>query len=206
MTNPVPDDTWGYLEPFVDDHTHGATLYALIKALLSVCSGLYCPFFFLEVKPDNGSFEQLRNQARKAGAISVHVMRQLLNSTGRIDTLGPDFSFYVYRVTMNEECMECWVDWAEVRKDNMVHYHINRLKKEDFESNNSLLNLQRFTYNILEWEMTTRLPTIRDLIASLYRRETFLRAENNKKEIPAPARELSTATKRKKAKSTSGSL
>lgn len=198
MFNSVPDGTWGYLETSLNANTYGATLPSRIKALLTVCPALYCPCFFLEAKPDGGSSEECRNQAGRAGATLVNAMRQLLNYTGRKSTLGLDAESYLYGATMNEECMEWWVNWAEVREGDVVCYHMNRLERVEFGSNDSLLRMRRFTHNILEWGMTTRLPAIRKLVEDLHKREALLPAEKDS-EMPAPAPK---STKRKKANST----
>lgn len=178
ITNSIPDATWGYLESVLGPRPPGITLPPLTKDLLTVCPSLQCPFLFLEVKLDAGSYLGCCNQAGRAGAIFVCAMRQLLAMTGRKDILGADVESYLYCATTNEDKMEWWVHWAEVHEGNTVSYHMNRLRCEYFESDDSLLVMRRYMHNMIEWGMTTRLPEIQSMIAKLYEREALLQARN----------------------------
>ena len=173
MLNSKPDSTWGYLGRVLDPISEGAMIQDYTNSLLTICPGLYCPFFILEVKTDNGSMEVCRNQAARGCATIVNAMRQLLRMLRREDT-------YIYCTTMSEEMMEWWVGWAEVCEGGRVDWHINRLRREDFEEENPLLVMRRFTHNILEWGLTTRLPIIRKLVSDLYVKDRMLLAGEEK--------------------------
>ncbi len=194
MTNSVPDSTWGYLARVLAPIPAGAVLQIPTNALLTICPALYCPFFFLEVKPDRGSMEACRNQAARGCATIVNAMRLLLQTLGREDTVGPDEDSYIYCATMNEELLEWWVGWAEVCEGGQVKWHMNRIHREDFEQDNPLLVMRRYMHNILEWGLTTRLPIIRKLVSDLYDTDTRVLAEEAKKGLPKTP---STGTKRK---------
>lgn len=194
MTNSVPDSTWGYLDKVLDPIPAGAMLQDRTKALLTICPALYCPFFFLEVKPDGGSMDACRNQAARGCATIVNAMRLLLRTLGREDTVGPDEDSYIYCATMNEELVEWWVGWAEVCEDGQVNWHMNRIHREDIEQERALLVTRRYMHNILEWGLTTRLPIIRKLVSDLYIKDTRVLAEEVKKGLPKTP---STGTKRK---------
>ena len=168
MTNSVPDSTWGYLDRAFDPKPAGTKIRNHTKQLLTICHGLYCPFFFIEVKPDNGSMETCRNQAARGCATIVNAMRLLLHMLGREETAGPDKDTYIYCATMDEDLMEWWVGWAEVCEDGQVDWHMDRLCREDFQQDNPLLVMRRITHNVLEWGLMTRLPIIKKMVSDLY--------------------------------------
>ena len=59
--------------------------------------------------------------------------------------------------------------------------------------------MRRFTHNILEWGLRTRLPIIRKLVSDVYIKDTILLAG---KENIGPSEPLSTGEKRKEVHST----
>ncbi len=174
MANSVPDSTWGYLASALDPIPRGANIQNQTTELLTICPGLICPFFFIEVKSDNGSREGCRNRAARGCATIVNAMRSLLRMLGREDTVGPDKDSYIYCATMGEEFMEWWVGWAEVRESKEVSWHMDRIRLELFDEGNPLQVMRRFTHNTLEWGLTTRLPIIRKLVSNLYVKDTML--------------------------------
>ena len=101
--------------------------------LLTICPGLYCPFFVLEVEPKSGSMGVCRNQAARGCATVVNAMRSLLYMLGREDTIGPDKDTYIYCATLGEDSMEWWVGWAEVCEGGWVNWHMNSLRRESFD-------------------------------------------------------------------------
>lgn len=107
MANSVPDSTWGYLARVLNPIPQNVMIRNSTNALLTICPGLHCPFFFLEVKPDGGSMEACRNQAARGCATVVNAMRLLLRILGREEeTVGPDKNSYIYCATMNEGQLE----------------------------------------------------------------------------------------------------
>ena len=199
MANTNPDSTWGYLGRVLDPISKGTMIQDYTNALLTICPSLHCPFFILEVKMDNGSMEVCRNQAARGCATIVNAMRQLLRTLGREDTLGPDEDTYIYCATMSEEMMEFWVGWAEVCEKGRVNWHMNRLRREDFDEDNPLLVMRRYTHNIMEWGLTTRLPVIQKLVSDLHAKDTALLAG---KEEMGPPESPSPTKKRKEMHST----
>lgn len=57
-----------------------------------------------------------------------------------------------------------------------------------------MLVMRRYMHNVLEWGLTTRLPTIRKLVSDLYIKDTQLLAEEAQKEL---LKTPSTGKKRK---------
>ena len=51
MANSIPDSTWGYLSPVLDTIPARDMMQSNTSYLLTICPGLYCPFFLLEVEP-----------------------------------------------------------------------------------------------------------------------------------------------------------
>ena len=199
MANSIPDSTWGYLRRVLDPIPDGAMIQSHTSFLLTICPGLFCPFFLLEVEPDSGSMEVCRNKAARGCATVINAMRSLLRMLGREDTIGPDKDTYVYCATMGEDFMEWWVGWAEVCEGGRVNWYMNCLRREGFDQDDPLLAMRRFTHNILEWGLTTRLPIIRKLVSDVYVKDTMLLAG---KENIGPPEPPSTGEKRKEVHST----
>ena len=194
MHNSVPDTTWGYLGQDLDPISEGATTQDYTNSLLTICPGLFCPFFILEVKVDNGSMEVCRNQAARRCATIVSVMRELLRKLGRRkDTLGPDENTYIYCATMSTDFIEWWVGWAEVCEGERVSWHMNKLRTELFDQENPLLVMRRAMHNIMEWGLMTRLPIIKKLVSELQAKEgPQLAGKKNTGPLdsPSPAKKL----------------
>ena len=194
MANSVPDSTWGYLDRALGPIPKGAKIQNHTRELLTICPGLLCPFFFIEVKTDKGTMEECRNQAARGCATIVNAMRLLLRMLGREDTIGPDKDSYIYCATMGNDVMEWWVGWAEVHEGKHVSWHMDRLRREYFDMDeNPLLVMRRYTHNILEWGLTTRLPIIKKLVSDLYAKDTMLLADEENTgppESPSPAKKL----------------
>lgn len=191
MSNSEPDGAWGYLGRALGPITGGPMIQDYTNSLLTICPGLYCPFFILEVKMDMGSMEVCRNQAARGCATIVNAMRQLLHMLGRKDTAGPDKDTYIYCATMSADFMEWWVGWAEVREDKRVVFHMSKLRTELFDQDNPLLVMRRVTHNILEWGLMTRLPIIKKLVSDLQAKDAALLAGKKKMgppESPSPAK------------------
>lgn len=172
MSNSNPDSAWGFLGRALGPISEGAMIQDYTNALLTICPGLYCPFFTLEVKIDSGSMEVCQNQAARGCATIVNAMRQLLRMLGREDTLGPDKDTHIYCATMSEDFMEWWVGWAEVREGDRVNFHMNKIPTEIFDQDNPLLVMRRLTHNIMEWGLMTRLPIIKKLVSDLQAKDT----------------------------------
>lgn len=148
--------------------------------------------------------EACRNQAARGCATVVNAMRLLLRILGREEeTVGPDKNSYIYCATMNEEQLEWWVGWAEVCEGGWVNWHMNRLRRVDFEHDDPLLLMRRFTHNILEWGLTTRLPIIKKLVSDLYVKDKMLLVEEEKKALQTTP---STGKKRKEVHLTTSGL
>ena len=191
MLNSNPDSTWGYLRRVLDPISEGAMIRDYTNCLLTICPGLHCPFFILEVKMDEGSMEVCRNQAARGCATIVNAMRQLLRMLGREDTVGPDEDTYIYCATMGEDFMEWWVGWAEVCEDKRVKFHMTKLRTEIFDQDNPLLVMRRVTHNIMEWGLMTRLPFVKKLVLDLHAMDTALLAGEEKMgppESPSPTK------------------
>ena len=193
MANSVPDSTWGYLARALDLIPQGAKIQSHTRELLNICPGLLCPFFFIEVKTDKGTMEQCRNQAARGCATIVNAMRLLLRMLGREDTIGPDKNSYIYCATLGDEVMEWWVGWAEVHDGKHVSWHMDCLRREHFDGDSPLLEMRRYTHNVLEWGMTTRLPIIKKLVSDLFANDTMLLADDENMgppDSPSPAKKL----------------
>ena len=191
MFNSNPDSVWGFFGRAFGPTYEGAKIQAHAYALLTICPGLHCPFFILEVKMDSGSMEVCRNQAARGCATIVNAMRQLLHMLGREDTVGPDKDTYIYCATMCEDLMEWWVGWAEVCEYKRVKFHMSKLRTELFDQDNPLLVMRRVMHNIMEWRLMTRLPIIKKLVSDLQAKDTVLLAGKMKMgppESPSPAK------------------
>ena len=194
MLNSVPDTTWGYLGRDLDPEFQGVTTQEHTNSLLTICTGLFCPFFILEVKVDRGDMEICRNQAARGCATIVSVMRQLLHKLGRRnDTLGPDKDTYIYCATMSADFIEWWVGWAEVCEGGRLSWHMNLLRTEIFNQDNPLLVMRRVMHNIIEWGLMVRMPIIKKLVSDLQAKEGPQMAgkENmGPPDSPSPAKKL----------------
>ena len=95
--------------------------------------------------------------------------------------------------------MEWRVSWAEVCEGGCVNWHMNSLRREGFDQENPLLPMRRFTHNIIEWGLTTRLPIIKNLVSDLYAMDTALLAGEEKM---GPPESPSRTKKRKEMHST----
>ena len=191
MANSIPDSTWGYLSPVLDTIPAGDMMQSNTSYLLTICPGLYCPFFLLAVEPESGSMGVCRNQAARGCATVINAMRSLLRMLGREDTIGPDKDTYIYCATLGDDYMEWWVGWAEVCEGGRVNWHMNRLRREYFDQENPLLPMRRFTHNIVEWGLMTRLPFVKKLVSDLHAMDTALLAGEEKMgppESPSPTK------------------
>ena len=132
-----------------------------------------------------------RNQAARRCATVINAMRSLLRMLGRQDTIGPDKDTYIYCATLGEDYMEWWVGWTEVCEGGRVNWHMNSLRREYFDQKTPLLPMKRFTHNIMEWGLMTRLPFVKKLVLDLYAKDTALLAGEEKMdpaEFPSPTK------------------
>ncbi|KAG8530613.1 uncharacterized protein KY384_004651 [Bacidia gigantensis] len=156
ITNPKPDRVFG-LKQEIFRLPAGCRAYENMERLLALIAGMCHAFFLIEGKSNKGLLAAANNQACRAGATLVSVLRIFLDAIGVEDIAeGLDERTFVYSMTIDSNVASIWVHFAEKQSDGTVHFHMEYVTGALLRSRNDIPRMQRCIDNIQSWGCTER--------------------------------------------------
>ena len=166
INTPVPDLAYGLRDKaFTKAELAFNITYDTIARL---SPDMNYPFFLVEFKSHKGSIEEAQNQACRGGAAVMSAMRKLKKMAG-LDDLNAegDKRRMVFTMAMVPSQAQLYVHWAEtISKDEDV-YHMNLVMTYALQDEDSVPQLKKGAYNILEWGIYSRKNYIKELISKV---------------------------------------
>ena len=165
----------------------GLILSDEIDSLTRTTPGVAHAFFIIEATSNKDSTADADNQVRRDGATLVNAARSLIELTrnmGKLGELGPDLRTFVFSATMDSQCIQIYLRWAEVvpkfRPPDQTEspaqipfrlrtpFHMTLLKSFSLLEEDNLPQVRAILHNILAWGCHERLAELQSLRKDLY--------------------------------------